>query len=156
MINVKEEKTAATTMRSPTSSDIISTLEVRKSPPATVVNLWIKSFKKWLDVLSSWKNEANLIGRLVALSTMGEEQEHRTLISLHTSLNNLIDCEIRNLETEILDMQQNLDLLQRYIINTDVKVKEIKCRMQQLSETYHDLKLRVFQELTKVYPITIF
>jgi hypothetical protein len=156
MINVKEEKTTATTMRPPTSSDIMSTLEVMKSPSTTVVNLWIKSFNKWLDILASWKNEASLIGRLVALSTMGEEDGHRLLISLHISLNNLIDCEIKNLETEILDMQQNLDLLQRYVINTDVKVKEIKGKMQSLSEAYHRLKLRVFQELTKVYPVTIF
>lgn len=155
MINVKEEKTPRNVATPSLSMEAPGALEVKKNPSATVVNLWIRSFKKWLDILTTWKGEANLIDRLIALSLLGEDQSGSPLNLHHDQLRKLINSEIRNLETEILDMQQNIDLLQRYVINTDVRVKEIKLRMQKLSETYTDLKLKIFHDLARVYPLQI-
>ena len=154
MINVKEEKTSAA-ISTRTSTQATTPLEARKNPSATVVNFWIRSFNKWLEVLQQWKTEARLIDRLINLDILGEEKEYSVLDKMHTELKNLMNAEVSHLETEILDMQQNLDLLQRYVINTDVKVKELKTRMQNLSESYNGLKLKIFKELTKVYPMTI-
>lgn len=153
MINVKEEKISpnVSPATKPTSG-----LEVMKSSPATIVNRWARSFKKWLDVLSTWKSEASLIDRLISMSILGEDRAANPLMMHHQNLKQLVGIEIKNLETEILDMQQNLDLLQRYVINTDVRIKEIKLRMQKLSESYTDLKLKIFHDLAKGYPIRIF
>ena len=156
MINLKEEKVTTALHHQEKVVEHPGALEFKKSTPATVVNLWIRSFNKWLDILDKWKKEARLIDRLIALSIHGEESVHLQLNKLHQQLNTLMHNDIKALEIEILDMQQNLDLLQRYVINTDVKMREIKMKIQHFSKEYGDLKMTIFHELTKVYPIQIF
>lgn len=156
MINLKEEQTTATlTTTSKSHNSSLSPFEFKKSTPTHVVNLWVKSFRKWLDILDQWKKEACLIDRLIAMSLLGEELGHHQLTRLQQTFRDFIDSEIRSLEIEILEMQQNIDLLQRYVINTDVKIRDIKIKMQQLSGQYGDLKMKVFNELTHIYPVKI-
>lgn len=155
MNNLKEEKITTAQLVPAKVQDHFNTLEFTKSSPATVVNLWVRSFNKWMDILDKWKKEARLIDRLISLSLHGEESTHEHLNNLHTKLTGLIQNEVKDLEIEILDMQQNLDLLQRYVINTDVKMREIKIRIQHFSSQYGDLKMAIFHELAKVYPIQI-
>ncbi len=157
MINLKEEQATATlTTTSKSQSSSPSPFEFKKSTTAHVVNLWVKSFRKWLAILDQWKKEACLIDRLIAMSLLGEELGYHQLTRLQQTLRDLIDAEIRSLEIEILEMQQNIDLLQRYVINTDVKIRDIKIKMQQLSGQYGDLKMKVFNEMTHIYPVKIF
>jgi hypothetical protein len=154
MINLKEEKTT-TVLKSPSITQDVNPFELRKATPATVINLWVKSFKKWLGILERLKKEACLIDRLITISVMGEESGHQHLTTLQRKLQHIINSDIRNLEIEILDMEQNLDLLQRYVINTDLKMRDIKMKMQQFSQVYGDLKMKIFHELTHFYPMTI-
>jgi hypothetical protein len=155
MINLKEEQVTTALLAPGKLQEPPKPLEFKKSTPATVVNLWVRSFNKWLDILDRLKKEARLINQLIALSLHGQESVHLHLNELHKRLNELIHHDIKELEIEILDMQQNLDLLQRYVINTDVKMHEIKGKIQHFSNQYGDLKMTIFHELTKVYPIQI-
>ncbi|MCB0686452.1 MAG: hypothetical protein KDC53_08005 [Saprospiraceae bacterium] len=156
MINLKEETASSNLSSASKNTDPSYTFEVKKSPAATRINLWIRSFGKWLEVLNQWKTESSLIDRLIGISILGEDKDNRQLHQLENSLKYLIESSIKELEKEILDMQQNIEILQRYVLNTDIKVKEIKMRMQKLSEAYSNLKLTIFQELARTYPITIF
>ncbi|MBK8501736.1 MAG: hypothetical protein IPL46_05735 [Saprospiraceae bacterium] len=155
MINVKEEKVATALLSPSKIQEHANPLEFKKSNPATVVNLWIRSFHKWLDILDKWKKEGRLIDRLITLSLHGQGSSHEQLDNLHKKLTGLLQNELKDLEIEILEMQQNLDLLQRYIINTDVKTRQIKYRIQHFSNEYGNLKMNIFHELTNVYPIQI-
>lgn len=131
------------------------TLQLRtKTTPASILNAWMLNFSEWISILEQWKLEGNLIDRLVTLSVMGEEITNRRLRELQGSLKNFMDLDVRALEASVLDMQRNINLLERCVISSEEKIRESKIRIQQLSATYAELKNNILREIANVYPVT--
>ena len=131
-----------------------SLLALRNITPASTLNAWMRNCSKWIYILEQWKLEGNLIDRLVTLSVVGEEITNRRLRSLQVSLKSFIDEDVNALETSVLDMQRNIDRLERCAISSEERIRESKERIQQLSATYADLKNNILREIANVYPVT--
>ena len=127
---------------------------LRNITPASTLNAWMRNCSKWIYILEQWKLEGNLIDRLVTLSVVGEENTNRRLRSLQVSLKSFIDEDVNALETSVLDMQRNIDRLERCAISSEERIRESKVRIQQLSATYADLKNNILREIANVYPVT--
>ncbi|NND34954.1 MAG: hypothetical protein HKN76_20375 [Saprospiraceae bacterium] len=125
-----------------------------KSPASTTeVNQWIRSLKKWIHVLEQWKKEAHLIDRLVNMSVLGEDFKNMKLVKLQSSLRSFINEEVKEMEVQVLDLQQNIDLLQRCVINSGERMNQTKKKIQDLSKTYGALKHELLHELANDYPV---
>ena len=151
MAQVKEKTSVITRERKG-----ISPLVVQRDRLAStaLVNQWIRSFRKWIGVSEQWKKEAHLIDRLVNMSIMGEETSRAQLVNLQSALRSFVSIEVKEMETDVLEMQQNIDLLRRCVINSEERVRITKTKIQQLSKTYGSLKHEILHELANAYPVT--
>lgn len=127
---------------------------LKRLTPASTLNTWMRNFSKWISILEQWKLEGHLIDRLVTLSVIGEEISNQHLRSLQDSLKHFVDSDVKALEACILDMQRNINLLERCAISSEEKVSESKIRIQHLSATYTKLKNNILREIANVYPVT--
>jgi len=148
-----QEDLVATDVRSIANASQI--LKSTEGSSSAVVNHWIKNMNKWLSIISQWKKESQLIGRLVSISLLGEEGENLMLKSLLKELNIFVINDLTQIENKLLNMQRNIDLLRRYRINSDEKIQAVKVEIQLLSRNFTDLKSRILAELTSSYPATI-
>ena len=128
--------------------------QLKKVTPASNINAWMRSFNKWISILEQWKLEAKLIDRLATLSVIGEEATNRRLHELQGALRNFMETNVRELETSILEMQRNSELLERCLINSEEKIRACKIRMQKSSTNYSNLKNAILREVANVYPVT--
>ena len=131
-------------------------LEPSEDYSSGIVNHWIKNLDKWMTILSQWKKESNLIGRLVMISVLGRDDENPKLKCLHDDLHLFLENDLNPIEFKLLNMQRNIDLLRRYKINSQEKVEGAKVEMQHLSRSFTELKSKILAELTNTYPATIF
>ena len=110
----------------------------------------------WIRCIYQWDKEARLLLRVVAISLKGHDIALPKLSQYYQILKDLIETEIHKLRSDADMLLNKMNQSVEKDNDRSEKLAVFTQRMTKLNDQFCRLKVKVLEQLEKVYPVTIF